>query len=313
MELHQLRAFTAVARTGHLARASDYLHLTQSAVSKQLKVLEEELGTLLFERVPAGMVLTCAGRQLLPLAQQALDAVQQLGAAAASLRGVVAGPLRLGTIIDPESLKLGPLLASLLNFYPHVDVSQNHGISGTVLERLRADEVDACFFLGVITDPDIVVQQLMMEHYVVVGPVAWKDRLEQADWQAIAAMPWMSTPVGSSQHRLVTQMFSERGFVHKPIVQADQEASMVELVQTGVALGLMRERLATHVIAQGSAAVWRGVRVPCPLSLLWRRSRADSAVLRALAASVQLVWRLDADGTEGGLATKSHPAGDPLT
>lgn len=215
MELHQLRAFAAVARTGHLARASDDLHLTQSAVSKQLKALEEELGTLLFERGPAGMALTCAGRQLLPIAQHALDSVQQLAGAASSLRGVVAGPLRLGTIIDPESLKLGPMLASLLNFYPHVDVSLNHGISGTVLERLRA--------------------------------------------------------------------------------------------------GLMRERLASQVIAQGAAAVWRGARVPCPLSLLWRRSRADSAVLRALAASVQRVWQIDADGAEAVSVTKNNPAGDRLT
>ena len=64
MEIYQLRTFLAVARLGHLTRAAEQLHLTQPAVSKQVKALEQELGVLLFERQPTGMVLTSEGRAL---------------------------------------------------------------------------------------------------------------------------------------------------------------------------------------------------------------------------------------------------------
>jgi DNA-binding transcriptional LysR family regulator len=62
MEIYQLKAFLAVARVGHLTRAADQLHITQPAVSKQIKALEEELGVLLFDRLPTGMSALCLMR-----------------------------------------------------------------------------------------------------------------------------------------------------------------------------------------------------------------------------------------------------------
>jgi DNA-binding transcriptional LysR family regulator len=290
MELSQLRSFIAVARSGQLTRACEQLHLTQSAVSKQIKSFEDELGVLLFERQASGMSLTGAGRRLLPIAARALDAAAEIASTAAALRGTVAGPLRLGTIIDPESIKLGPLLGALLQFYPHVDVSLNHGISGGVLALLQAGELDACFYLGAISDPGIATIQLSLEHYLVVGAAEWREPLESADWQALAAMPWLATPPASSQYRLVTQMFAEHGLTHRTVVEADQEASMIELIQSGVAIGLMRERLVSQAVESGQACAWHGARIPCPLSLLYRRSTAESTLMRALLSTVQMVW-----------------------
>lgn len=84
MELYQLKAVLAIAHTGQLVRASEQLHLTQSAISKQIKGLEEELGVLLFERTPTGMTVTAAGRRLLPIAGRIVDATQEMAALAAS-------------------------------------------------------------------------------------------------------------------------------------------------------------------------------------------------------------------------------------
>ena len=64
MELYQFRKFAAVAELGHLTRAAERLHVSQPAVSAQIKALEDELGVTLFERVSSGMVLTSAGRKL---------------------------------------------------------------------------------------------------------------------------------------------------------------------------------------------------------------------------------------------------------
>lgn len=290
MELQQLRAFVTVARTGQLVRAADVLHLTQSAVSKQIKGLEATLGLALFGRTPAGMVLTAEGQRLLPLAQHTLDAAQALGRAAASLRGTVCGPLRLGTIVDPDSIRLGALLAALQHAHPQVVVTLRHGISGSVLQQLRDGQLDACFHLGVVDDPELCAHPLLLEHYVVVGPPAWATQLQQAGWAELAALPWLATPPGSSQHRLVQQMFAAQGLAFRTVVEADQEATMLQLVHTGVALGLMRERVAATAVQAGQVVTWPGARLPCPLALLLRRAQADSPVLQALLTTLRQVW-----------------------
>ncbi|MGM3277072.1 LysR family transcriptional regulator [Ralstonia sp. 24A2] len=295
MELYQLKAILAVARTGQLARAAEQLHLTQSAISKQIKGLEDELGVLLFDRTPTGMTVTAAGRRLLPIAGRVVDATQEMTALASSLRGNVSGVLRLGTIIDPESIRLGPLLAALLQFYPHIDVTLAHGISGSVLQMLRDGQVDAGFYLGTLHDPEITVHPLAVEHYVVVAPAAWEAKLRGASLQELAAMPWLATPAGSSQHGMVAQMFAERGLSYNTVVEADQEASMIELVQSGVALGIMRERLAAGMVQSGQAVIWDGARLPCPLCLLHRRVSVDNPMVQALLATLPMIWQPEAD------------------
>jgi len=131
----------------------------------------------------------------------------------------------------------------------------------------------------------------------VVGPVAWAERLRSASWEDLAAMPWLATPPGSSQHGLVEQMFAERGIAYRTVVEADQEASMIELIQAGVALGLMRERIVGPALHNGHAVVWPGARLPCPLSLLYLRANDDSLMLQALLAAAQVVWPLDPDAS----------------
>jgi len=145
-----------------MTRAAEQLHLTQSAVSKQLKALEEEFGASLFERTPSGMTLSAVGRRLMPLAKRTLEAATELVSAAKLMQGQISGTLRLGTIVDPQSIRLGDLLVEMQRQFPGIDVKLEHGISGSVLERLQAEELDACFFLGAVDDPELKAIQLAL-------------------------------------------------------------------------------------------------------------------------------------------------------
>src|SRR5450755_4747944 len=110
MELNHLQSFIAVAKLGHLTRAAETLHLSQPALSGQIKALEENLGVTLFERSSSGMALTTSGRRLLEDAQRVIEAVEQLKHAAQLLRGLT-GTLKLGTVLEPATLRLGEMLA----------------------------------------------------------------------------------------------------------------------------------------------------------------------------------------------------------
>ena len=293
MEIYQIRTFLAVARLGHLTRAAEQLHLTQPAVSKQIKALEQELGVLLFERQPTGMVLTREGRALFPQAERTLFDAMELLNHARMLRGEVSGEVTIGTVIDPDTLRLGSFLAALMAYFPKVQARLRHGISGWVMGQVNAGELDVGFYLGPVLEPDVSSLPMRTLQYVVIGPPEWSARLGQADWAALAQMPWIGTPAHSSQHRLVHTMFAEHGLKVRTSVEADQEASMVSLVRNGVGLATMRDDLARAAQARGEVCIWAGTVQDCPLSLVFKTSRRDDVLVAACRKALAEVWPLD--------------------
>jgi DNA-binding transcriptional LysR family regulator len=297
MEIYQLKTFLAVARVRHLTRAAEQLHITQPAVSKQIKALEEELGVLLFDRIPSGMALTKAGELLLPQAERSLYNAMELLNTAKQLQGTVAGVVRLGTIIDPESIKLGSFLGALLQYYPLIQVKLQHGISGWVLERLAAGEIDAGFYLGHASLHGLANLRLKTVTYRVVAPPDWAERMSQAGWDAVGQMPWVGTPAHSSQHRLVREMLREHGYEPRFVVEADQEASMISLVRNSVGLCLMRDELAQAAAERGEVVVWHGVHQPCPLSFIYNDNKKQDPIMGAMLRILTEIWSLGATNT----------------
>lgn len=301
MEIYQLRTFLMVARLGHVTRAAERLHLTQPAVSKQIKALEEELGVALFDRTPSGVALTRAGSALLPRAEAALNAALDMVHAAAALRTELAGVVRLGTIIDPEFIRLGRFLGTVLRYHPLIDFKLSHGISGWVLEQIEAGRLDAGFYLGPLRSPAVRGVELRMLNYLIAAPADWRRRwdvteAEAADsmpWSLLARLPWIGTPPASSQNRLVREMFAAVGREFTTTVEADQEASMIELVRRGVGLCMVRDDLAQAAAARGEIAVWPELAQPCPLSFVYAAEAAESPLMQALITIQTDLWRSD--------------------
>lgn len=294
MEIYQLRAFLAVARLGHLTRAAETLHLSQPAVSKQIKALEEELAVELFDRTPTGMALTKAGQLLLSQAERTLVSAIELVNMARKMRGEVSGTIRLGTIIDPEYLRLGQFMGQLLQNYPMLDVRLTHGISGWVLEQIKSGTLDVGFFMGRVEDPAISQVELRGMVYLVVGPPQWAEQIEKAGWREIACMPWIGTPAHSSQNRLVKQMFQEQNLDITVVIEADQEASMRSLVSSGVGLCLMRDDIARVAEAKGEVVIWQKTQRHTSLSLIFPRARHEEIMIDAVVRVISEVWQVPA-------------------
>ena len=291
MEIYQLKTFVTVAKLAHLTRAAERLHLTQPAVSKQIKALEEELGVTLFERTPTGVVLTKSGRSLLQLAEQTMESAFDLMREAKRLRTDLVGTIRLGTIIDPEILRLGEFLGLVLRYHPKIDIKLTHGVSGSILERILSENLDAGFYLGKLNQPQIRSIELKTLNYVIAVPPQWHDKIEPHDWKALATLPWVGTPVQSSQHRLVKEMFAEHGLEVSSSIEADQEATMIEMVRQGVGLCMMRDNLAQAAAARGELLIWEGVQRPCLLSFIYPERAASDPVMEALLAILHDMWQ----------------------
>ncbi len=295
MELYQLRSFAAVAELGQLTRAAERLHASQPALSAQIKALEDELSVVLFDRGSGGMALTAAGRQLLPEAERAISAAQAMRSQALALRGEVAGRVRLGTVADPELVRLGDVLRRAVDRFPLLEIDVHHEISGVAFAKVRDGELDAAFYYGSVAHPAVASVALREFAFRIVVPTAWAARLADATWEAIAAEPWIMTPAISTHHVLATDLFDEHGIAPVRRVEADHEAVINSLVAAGLGVALMREDLATADAAKGELAIWRDIRVPTRLQFIYPAEREREPALHALRDVVRDVWGVDDD------------------
>lgn len=291
-----LRAFVAVAREGNVSRAAQRLHLSQPAVSLQLKALSEATGLLLFTRTPKGMALTQDGAALLPLADKALAALTDFGHAAAALHHTVRGTLRIGTILDPEFTRLGAFLKTLVESAPQIGTELRQGMSGDVLAQVARGDLDVGFFLDLPDDPagpPYQLRSLARFSYRVLAPAGWGPQVRGKDWKDLAALPWLATPAASAHHRLLRRVFgpgSLTGTEPRRVALVDQEASMLDLVKSGVGLSLVRDSIAMREAQARGLVVADRVALECDLSFVCLAARTGEPVVASALAALDSVW-----------------------
>ncbi|KVD14787.1 LysR family transcriptional regulator [Burkholderia ubonensis] len=297
MDLTLLRAFAVVAREGNLTRAAEQLHLTQPAVSLQVKHLQETLGVVLFTRTSRGLALTRDGQTLLPHAERALAAAADVQRAAAALRHEVRGRLRIGTILDPEFLRLGGFLRALVETHPQIETALRHGMSGWVLEQVRAQALDVGYYIGQPGEDDprdgALFHTVTLTHfqYRVLAPAGWKERVQRAqDWRALAALPWIWTPPQSAHHRLLSRRFADARAQPVKVAEVDQEQSMLDLVKSGIGLTLARDSTALAEAHAHALTIVERVTVPTELTFVTLAARRDEPAIAAALRLIETQW-----------------------
>lgn len=290
MDFTQLRAFVTVAREGNLTRAAEKLHLTQPAVSLQIKALQSSLNLVLFNRTPSGMSLTDDGAKLLPYAERVMASVAELREGVAGLHTTLSGTLSIGTILDPEFIRLGPFLKRLVETYPQLSTQLQHGMSGWVLQQVKAGNLDVGYFLGT---PGKEFHSLTLTSftYNVVAPQGWKNRVAGKDWEALAKLPWIWTPPESAHNRLLTKTFGQLKLTPNKVALVDQEPSMLDLVKSGVGLSLVRESIALREAHAHGLVIADAVSLSTELSFIALARRKNEPTIAAVFSLLQALWR----------------------
>ena len=305
MELYQLRNFAAIAEAGQLTRAAEKLHVSQPALSAQIKALEDELDLALFERTPSGMLLTGAGKQVLANAAKVLAAAQVLRSEARALRGVrrgqVTGKASIGTLSDPEFIRLGDFMAAATARNPLLELELHQEVTGAALQHVANRSLDASYYYGELADPAIAGLRLRELTYRIAAPAAWCDRLKHAGWKEIAELPWIIPPAISTHHKLAHAALRDHGVEPSRVVEADQEAVVSSLVVSGLGVALMREDLALERVAAGEICLWSDTRLVTSLWFIHLRERESEPVIAALLAVQKELWGLQAEA-----AAKEH-------
>jgi LysR family hydrogen peroxide-inducible transcriptional activator len=170
MEVHQLRYFCAVAKTGSFTRAAQREHLAQPSLSQQVRKLEDELGTRLFDRLGRTVRLTSFGEAFLPRAEailrQLADAKQEIE----EMSGTERGKLVIGSIPTVAPYFLPSCLASFNRKFPEIHVTVVEEFTNDLLDRLEAGTIDVALLALPVAGGHFVSHEVLRERLYVVVP-----------------------------------------------------------------------------------------------------------------------------------------------
>lgn len=164
----QLRYVDALARHGHFGRAAESCAVSQPALSVQIRDLEQELGTKLFERGARQVRLTGFGEEFAARAREILRSVDELGELARAARGRLVGRLRLGIIPTIAPYMLPRILGTLSERYEGIDMHVRETVTPRLLQELNDGRLDAAVVALPISEPNLTEVALFDEELVLV-------------------------------------------------------------------------------------------------------------------------------------------------
>jgi len=256
----QLITFAAVAEHRNISRAAVALHLSQPAVSGQLRQLQDEFGEPLYQRDGRGVRLTPAGEQLASYATRLRDTWRQAHAYRDALRGLEQGTLRIGASTTPASYLLPYLIADFHRRYPDVTL---HTADGNTTEIVGAlDSVDIAMIegpVGVDLPPDTAVHSWREDEIVAIMPrthplaelalsaqSAEVGQGGQAGLAAFGEYPLVLREAGSGVRQLVERAFARAGVPMRVALEIAGVEGVKEAVRAGMGIGFVSAMSMRH-------------------------------------------------------------------
>src|SRR5262245_19277081 len=293
MDVRQLRYVEAVARHHHFTRAADELHVAQSALSHQIRRLERELGTPLFERTSRRVITTEAGRVVAARARRVFAELEGAREEVDQLRGVLRGRIRIGALVPAGGVDLPDLLASFSRAHPGVEVGLHEGIAADMYRRLADDDLDAAICLLAGETPDGLAVEPLSQDEVVAAFAP--DRAPRAPHVTVADLDRMAvvaTRRGSAITHALDQRFAAAGRPLRLVLESGDPFLLRSLAARGFATAILPRSLTA---LDGPAIEVRGIKpaLHLPVALVWRRERDVPPAVRTFIEFVR-----DATATE---------------
>lgn len=237
--LRQLHAFEAVARLRSFSRAAEELHITQPAVSKQIRLLIEEIGLPLFEQIGKKVFLTQAGEELFSTCADWLETWGRFEQSIANLKGLKQGRLRIATVTTAKYFLprvLGPFCAE----YPGVDIAMEVVNRDRLLERLFSN-LDDLYVMGVPPDDKVVESEPLIANELVVvatpsHPLAGRARIPIRE---LSAHRFLVREQGSGTRMTVERIFKESNVSFDVRMELGSNEAIKQAVAGGLGLAVL--------------------------------------------------------------------------
>jgi DNA-binding transcriptional LysR family regulator len=241
MELSQLRTFRVVAETLNFTRAAERLHLTQSAVSYQIKALEQELGEPLFIRSKRGVRLSRTGQSALAHAVRILDQADELREHVSGQRGPLSGHVKVAAATQAFVHLFAPLFESFMRTYPGVDLTfRSTPSTDQTVSDIVNGAADVGFAALPVYFPSAQVEKLFEDELVlVVGSAHRLSAHPSATPEDVKGEPWILLERGSSVRRATDAFFLEMGIEPALALESNDTYFIKLMVERGIGVSLL--------------------------------------------------------------------------
>lgn len=241
MTLVQLRHLIALARSGSFSRSAESLFLTQPALSRSIRALEDEMGQALFDRIGRRSELTPFGREILERARQIVFEVDELAASGRQMREGRAGSLRVGMGSGPGAMLMTPLLLEMAKRHPAVHLTISRGSTERLVQGLRERALDALVIDARSLSPssDLRVETLSemrgtfmcrKGHPLLRAPGTLR-------FAAVRRFPIASTPLSDEVARVLVEHYGPGAHPQECVtLRCEEIASLVEVVRASDAV-----------------------------------------------------------------------------
>lgn len=255
-----MRYVVAVAREKNFTRAARLCFVAQSALSHQIKALENELGVALFARTSRRVELTPAGEAFLPHARASLEAAEQAAARATAALGDVRGPLRVGIIPTVTAVDVADFLARFRSVHPAVRVELRIGGSDELETDVQAGRLDlAILGLPAGQVPEVGHHLLDRHRLLAVLPAGHRlKRQEELRLSDLIGESFADFPAGSPGRAQSDGAFEQGGLTRDVAIEAADVSLILDLVERDLAIALLapgvvpaRRQVAVRSVADG--------------------------------------------------------------
>jgi DNA-binding transcriptional LysR family regulator len=250
MTMRQMRVFAAVARNLSFTKAARELHLTQPAISQQVKLLEEEVGMPLFELIGRKVHLAPAGVELLRYTEQAMELLRQANESLSAMRGLKRGVLKLGAVSTAKYFAPS-LLSTFKPAYPEVTIQFAVGNREEIIQQLAANEIDLVIMGRPPRELETVAEPFAKHPLVLIAsprhPLASKRRIKLAQ---LATEHFLIREEGSGTRASMERVFRERGVP----IQVSMEVTSNETIKQAVMADMGISFISSHTVGLELAA-----------------------------------------------------------
>jgi DNA-binding transcriptional LysR family regulator len=288
MDLRQLEMFRAVAETSSFTRAGEKLHVSHSAISRQVKLLEDELRVLLFARANKRVTLTEPGTALLTHVEAIFNQVAMATQSDSQMSTKVNRQLNLGTATTMLDFFLPPVFEEFKRKYPRVDVHIKTGPWQLLLEAIRAGTID--LIIGSVPTPflgrDLVVCPLYREELVLVAgnnhPLTRKTTIRPDELTHFSLLTY---PSYSTTRQILESIFHRLKISPNILLELENDEAIVNCVSEGVGIAFLPMSRAIqkklHFVRIADTPIFRTVGL---VTLLARQAEAHLAYFLTLCA-----------------------------
>jgi DNA-binding transcriptional LysR family regulator len=290
MNIGHLAIFHAVAAEKSVTRGAKRLMVSQPAVSKQLRLLEQSLGVALLDRLPRGVRLTQAGELLFGYARQIFSLEAEAVAALEELRGLRRGKLAIGASTTIGIYLLPELFVRFRKSHPAIDITLEVGNSRHVLQQLADGEIDMGLIESAPDDDTWQCEIFQTDTLVAIAhprhPILSKNRITA---EAFCREPFVVRSTGSDTKSFVERELANRGLTIKPVMSLGTNEAVKRAVAAGIGVAIVSNLSIGMELKARTLAVVKvvGLSINRPLYRVVNRKMTVSHAMEKFAAMLR--------------------------